>query len=73
MPECVRNRASLPPEGTPLQQTATWPGPPKDPPVEVGEMEVEDAKPDLEFDANHLESEEARDHQKYGKLPHKDK
>ena len=33
------------PEGTPLQQAATWPGKPKDPPVEVDEMEVEDANP----------------------------
>ena len=30
------------PEGTPLQQTPTWPGPPTDPPAEKNEMEVED-------------------------------
>ena len=29
-PEFVRNRAPPPPEGTLLQQTATWPGPPGD-------------------------------------------
>ena len=40
-------------EGTPLQQTATWLVPPKDSPVEVGEVEVEDSKFDLEFDAKH--------------------
>ena len=42
-----RSRMGKPrlPEGTPLQQTATWPSPPKDPPVEAGEMEVEDANP----------------------------
>ena len=45
-PECLRNRRPPPPEGTPLQQTAArWPGPPKGPPVEVEEMEVEDANP----------------------------
>ena len=38
-------KRGIPPEGTPLQQAATWPGPPKDPPVEVDEMEVEDANP----------------------------
>ena len=51
--ECLRNRApngpstllSLPsllpffPKGTPLQHTATWPGPPSDPPPEFTEAE----------------------------------
>ena len=40
VPESVRNRAPTPPEGTSLQQTATWPRPPKDPPVEVNEMDT---------------------------------
>ena len=30
-----------------------WPGPPKDPPAEVDEMEVEEMEPDLDIDANH--------------------
>ena len=37
--ESVRNRAPLPPERTPLQQTATWFGPPSVPPLEVDEMD----------------------------------
>ena len=45
VPDCMRSKASRPPDGTPLQQTATWPGPPKDPSAEVKEMEVEDANP----------------------------
>ena len=45
VPERVRSGAPPPPEGTPLQQTAPWPGPPKDPPVEVDEMEVRHANP----------------------------
>ena len=40
VPECLRSRAPPPSEGTLLQQTATWPGPPADPPTGVGEMEV---------------------------------
>ena len=39
------NKAPPAPEGAPLQQTATWPGPPKDPPAEVEEMEVADVDP----------------------------
>ena len=35
VPECLRSRALPPREWTPLQQTATWPGPPKDPPAEA--------------------------------------
>ena len=46
-------RVSPPTEGTLLRQTARCPGTPTDSEVEVDEMEVEDAKPDLEFDANH--------------------
>ena len=38
----MRSRAPPPPEGTLLQRTATWPGPPADPPAEENEMEVED-------------------------------
>ena len=38
--ESVRNRAPPPPEGTSLQQTATWLRPRKDPPVEVNEMDT---------------------------------
>ena len=45
VPRWVRSRAPPPPEGTPLQHTATWPGPPTDPPAEVEEMEVKDANP----------------------------
>ena len=43
VPEWVRSRAPPPPEGTPLQQTATWPSPPTDLPGEQEETEVEDA------------------------------
>ena len=39
----MRSKAPPPPEGAPLEQSATWPVPPKDPPAEVDEMEVEDA------------------------------
>ena len=42
VPEGMRSRAPPPPEGTPLSQTATWPGPPADPPADVNEMDVED-------------------------------
>ena len=42
VPECMRSKAPLPREGTLMQQTATWPDPPKDPPAEVEEMEVEE-------------------------------
>ena len=49
VPEVVRNRpapqSTLFKGGTPLQQIATWFGPPTDPPGEVEEMEVEDANP----------------------------
>ena len=46
VPEWVTNKApGFTPKGTPLQHTATWPGPQTDPPVEVDEMEVEDANP----------------------------
>ena len=45
VPEWVTNKVPAPPKGTPLQHTATWPGPQTDPPVEVDEMEVEDANP----------------------------
>ena len=31
--ECFRNKAPPPPKGTPLQQTATWLGPPSNPPL----------------------------------------
>ena len=41
----MRSKAPPAPEGTPLHQTATWPGPLKDPPAEVEEMEVADANP----------------------------
>ena len=37
--ESMRSRAPPPPERMPLQQTATWPGPPVGPP-EVNDMEV---------------------------------
>ena len=53
VPECMRSRAPLPQEGTPLRQTATWLGPPADPPVVVNEMEVVDAISDPEFDVIH--------------------
>ena len=53
VPGWVRSKARSSPEWKPLQQSATWPGLPKDPPVDVDEMEVEDAKLDLEFDAKH--------------------
>ena len=46
VPECVRSRAP-PPEGTGC--SVAWP---TKPPTEVDEMEVEDLKPDLKFDAN---------------------
>ena len=39
----MRSRALPPPEVTPLQQTATWPGPPVDPP-EVNDMEVDEQR-----------------------------
>ena len=42
VPEWVRGRAPLPPEGAPLQQTATWPSPPVDPLAGATETEVED-------------------------------
>ena len=45
--EWVRSRAPVPPEGTPLLQIAIWLGPPKDPPVDVDDMEVEEATPPL--------------------------
>ena len=45
VPECMRSKAPPPPEKTLMQQTATWPDPPKDQPAEVEEMEVEDANP----------------------------
>ena len=48
VPEGMRSRAPPPPEATLLQQTATWPGPPTDPPAEVKEMEVEGAKPSMD-------------------------
>ena len=53
VPECMSSRAPPPPEGTSVRQTATWFGPPADPPAEVNEMEVVDAISDLEFDATH--------------------
>ena len=40
-PESMRSRPPPPPEGTHLQQTATWPRPAVDPP-EVNDMEVDD-------------------------------
>ena len=49
----MSSRAPPPPEGTSVRQTATWFGPPADPPAEVNEMEVVDATSDLEFDATH--------------------
>ena len=49
VPEGVRSRAPPPPEATPLRPM--WPGPPKEPPAVVNEMQVADAKPDLDFDA----------------------
>ena len=55
------------------EQTATWLGPPKDPPSEVDEMEVEDVKLGLEFDANHAWNPKARHDQRDGKRPHKGK
>ena len=45
VPEWGWIRALPRPEGTPLQQTATWHGPPTDPPAEVKEVEVEDRNP----------------------------
>ena len=36
---CLKNRAPLPPKGTPSQQKATWLGPPSDPPPEFAEAE----------------------------------
>ena len=51
-PESMRSRAPPPSKGTPLQQTATWPGPPVDPPEAI-DREVDDAISDPEFDAIH--------------------
>ena len=53
VPECMRGRAPPPQEGTPLRQTATWLGPPSDPPVVVNETEVVVAISDPEFDVIH--------------------
>ena len=39
-PECMRSRAPPPPEGTPLQHTASWPGPP----TEVNKLELEEQR-----------------------------
>ena len=40
-PESLRSRTPPPPEGTPLQQTTPWPGPPVDPP-EVNDINVDE-------------------------------
>ena len=39
VPEGLRSRSPLPPVRTPLQQAATWPASPVDPPAEMNEME----------------------------------
>ena len=44
-PACKQGRAPTPPEGTPLQQTPTWLGSPRDQPAEVNETEVEKREP----------------------------
>ena len=44
-PEGLRSGAPPPPEGTLLQFRLTWPGPPKEPPAEVKEMDVDDTNP----------------------------
>ena len=44
VPGCVRNRAPLPLEGTPLQDRLTWPGDPSSPPPEVQNTRVRGGK-----------------------------
>ena len=54
---CLRNRALPPPEGKPLQDKPTWPGPPSAPPVEStprSDNNFKRKKSDREFDANHF-------------------
>ena len=42
-PECLRSRAPPPPEVTPSQQMATWPGTPADP-SEVNDTEMDEQR-----------------------------